>query len=239
MQRWLLALIIMAAGLIPAAGSAEQAVKKTARIGAADVVITAPSGFAFVGEELPAVLKIMEATTPPFNLLLAGLVSEADHAAFLAGGERPLTRYLYVQVARQTIDVNVDASLFAKTAAFIRDQNTKLFDEFKKRMPGLIDDVSGRLGHAIDKEVRLKIPDMTLLPPHGETKQTFAFSMYIRLKGEVVGVSGIDTLLAATATFVHVRGKILFLYAYGAENDLEWTRAISAEWADAIVAANP
>ena len=37
---------------------------------------------------------------------------------------------------------------------------------------------------------------------------------------------------------LHVKDKVLFVYAFGPEKDLEWTRAAASTWATRIVAAN-
>jgi hypothetical protein len=36
-----------------------------------------------------------------------------------------------------------------------------------------------------------------------------------------------------------LKGKILYLYANGGKQDLEWTRKVSSDWARAVIAANP
>lgn len=42
-----------------------------------------------------------------------------------------------------------------------------------------------------------------------------------------------------TATFVHVKGKVLFLYSYAEESALEWSKKASYEWASRVVNSNP
>ena len=49
----------------------------------------------------------------------------------------------------------------------------------------------------------------------------------------------VSTVFACTATLVHVKAKVLFLYLYAEESGLEWSRTKAQEWADSIVAANP
>jgi hypothetical protein len=44
---------------------------------------------------------------------------------------------------------------------------------------------------------------------------------------------------AVTLTLVHVKGKVLFLYATADRSDLEWSRQAAKEWAAAVIAANP
>ena|SRR5439155_27262302 len=44
---------------------------------------------------------------------------------------------------------------------------------------------------------------------------------------------------AVTATFLHVKGKLIFFHCHSQENDLLWARTVSKAWASAIVDANP
>ena len=78
---------------------------------------------------------------------------------------------------------------------------------------------------------------MVPLDPHYETDNAFAYSMYINY-GVTVEGSKEDFIVSATATFVNVAGKILFLYCYGPQKDLEWTRSASKDWAGMVMASN-
>ena len=42
-----------------------------------------------------------------------------------------------------------------------------------------------------------------------------------------------------TVTFIYVKGKILFLYSFAGESDLEWSQNTSKQWANSVIAANP
>ena len=42
-----------------------------------------------------------------------------------------------------------------------------------------------------------------------------------------------------TATLVQVKGKVLFLYSYAEESDLEWSKEASHNWASDVVMSNP
>ena len=44
--------------------------------------------------------------------------------------------------------------------------------------------------------------------------------------------------IPATTTFLNTSGRILFLYSYGAKDDLAWTRESSQAWHTAILSRN-
>lgn len=64
-----------------------------------------------------------------------------------------------------------------------------------------------------------------------------AYSMFINSGASVEGEKE-DLIVSATATFVNVAGKILFLYCYGPKEDLEWTRSASKAWAGMVMVGN-
>jgi hypothetical protein len=85
----------------------------------------------------------------------------------------------------------------------------------------------------------LNLNGMVPLPPHEDAERSMAFSMLLkyaltRPDGTPTNFSGI-----VTATFVHAKGKLLFLYANGGDDDLQWSRTVSHDWAAALLAANP
>ena len=45
-------------------------------------------------------------------------------------------------------------------------------------------------------------------------------------------------IVSATTTFVNVSGKVLFLYCYGPQDELEWTRSASKSWVEKVMVSN-
>ena len=59
--------------------------------------------------------------------------------------------------------------------------------------------------------------------------------------GFVIDGKNIEVPMAMAMTMLHVKGKLLFLYAYSiyrTEADLQWVRAASSAWAGALSMAN-
>lgn len=233
MSHFILGLALFLAILPPA-----RAQGSTVQVGGTDIVLPAPVGFVVVGDELPEIVKIGEASLPPDNRLVAMAVTEADHRAMLARQEAAVARYILVQVPRRIEKGRHNSKFFAALKTVIGTQNEKILAQVKNRLPDVMNYVTGKLGDALDRKVRAEIPEMTPLPAHREGDRSFSYSMYIKLKMEIEGEDATEDISAATLTGLHVRGKILFLYVYGTKSDLEWTRTASADWSDAILAAN-
>ncbi len=47
-----------------------------------------------------------------------------------------------------------------------------------------------------------------------------------------------NVIVSATCTYVNVAGKVLFLYCYGPQKDLEWTRSTTKAWATMVLDSN-
>ncbi len=104
-------------------------------------------------------------------------------------------------------------------------------------MLSLMEKTSKGISKEFDVDIALKLSQVVPLDPHYEADAAFAYSMYINYGAAVEG-SKKDFIVSATATFVNVAGKILFLYCYGPQEDLEWTRKASKAWAEMIMASN-
>src|SRR5690606_9824378 len=76
-------------------------------------------------------------------------------------------------------------------------------------------------------------------PIHLDTDNAMANSMFMTVKGTVDGENIGADVVSATTLFLHVKDKVLFLYVYGRESELEWTREAAERWATDILAANP
>ncbi len=72
------------------------------------------------------------------------------------------------------------------------------------------------------------------LAPHQQDERALAYSMFMSMQ-----TAGGPMRLACTATFLYVKAKLLFLYAYAPEKELAWTREASKQWAADILSRNP
>ena len=107
------------------------------------------------------------------------------------------------------------------------------------QMPGMMQKLSQGISDDYKVDLNLLMTQMLPFPPHYESPRALGYSMLVKYSangpdGKSVPFEGI-----ATATFVYVRGKVLFLYANAEKKGLEWSRTESRKWAEAVIAANP
>jgi hypothetical protein len=104
---------------------------------------------------------------------------------------------------------------------------------------GALDAKLGAIKRTDNLDIALKLSNMVMLPPHDETDRLLSCSWYV--KYNIRDASGrVATRVASmTSTLIWVRAKLLFLYAYGTKDDLEWTRTASRVWARKVISDNP
>jgi len=183
--------------------------------------------------------RLQENAVVPQNQRLASFVP-AEALAAVERGEIPaIQRALSVQTPKAAIDHTVSKSDFKELKKFVTEQNAELTKTVEKRFPDAVKTVNERLKGEYGAKLDFSLSGMVPLGTHDDTERSLAFSMFVTY--DLTDAAGKATNLAGvvTATFLHVRGKVLFLYVNGSEKDLEWTRATARSWAAAVIAANP
>jgi len=208
-------------------------------VGSTRLSIPTPSGFDPITSEMAPYAKLAQRFVPPSNEQFVLLLPSAD-AAIAAKGQIPeSTRRFYVQTTKELIQPFVSAHDFAELKRMIKTQNEEILRKAEAQMPGLLQAVNQGISKDYELDLGLSMAQMLPLPPHYETERGLAYSMI--LKYNVNDENGKPSVFegVVTATFVHLQGKVLFLYANAEKSGLEWSRMESQKWADMIIAANP
>ena len=206
-------------------------------IGGRVLEIPSPSGFYKVTPQMDAVYRLSLQMVDPMNDQLAYYISESDVPVAMSGEIPPLDRYFILKVNKKLKTMMVGSKDFTKLKNITKQQNRQMLKSVEEKMPSLIDKMSKGISEEFDVNFAMKLSQIVPLDPHYETDNAFAYSMYINY-GVVAEGSKEDLIVSATATFVNVAGKILFLYCYGPQKDLEWTRSASKAWASMVMERN-
>jgi len=175
----------------------------------------------------------------PGNEQLAVFLPEIDAGLAMLGKVPEAKRKFDVQVAKKFVQVFLSTAEFAELKGTIRAENEELLKKAKGQLTDFVQNASKGISKDYSVDLNLSVDEAVTLPPHWETERALAYSMILKIKGN--DENGRDSFFeaAVTATFVHLRGKVLFLYANTEKSELEWCRAESQKWANAIIAANP
>lgn len=217
--------------------SAASACADTFQIGDRTVTVPAPSGYVIVDDSMPGVKRLAEQMTDPMNDTLAFYIPESAVPVALAGGIPALDRYYMLKVNKQAINSVIGTRDFVKMREQVRKQNRQIIENVKAQLASHMDTMSKNLSAEYEVKLALSISQIAPLDPHVEEEHAFAYSMFINFGTKTENAES-SVIVPGTATFVNASGKLLFLYAYGAKDDLEWTRSASSDWHEKILQVN-
>jgi hypothetical protein len=206
-------------------------------VGGKQLDIPSPKDFSRVTEQMEAVYRLSLQMADPMNDQLAYYIAESDIPVAMAGEMPPLQRYFVLKVNKELKNTVVGSKEFAELASMAKRQNTEILKSVESKIPSVMKKTSKGISKEFDVNFALQLSQMVPLDPHYETDNAFAYSMYVNYGVSVEGEKE-DLIVSATATYVNVAGKILFLYCYGPQEDLEWTRNASKAWAGSVMASN-
>lgn len=208
-------------------------------VGGRQVTVTIPDGYTELTSNMSPYYEISQAYIAPTNYRYLSLIPKAKADALLNGEVVELERYMNVESEKEISIRSVSAARFDEFRGFLRTTLDEAFEEVSKRLPGMFDKANAKLSESFDVDIALSTENMVPLPIHLDSTNALASSMYINYEFSISDEDMGSYVVAVTMLFLHVKDKVLFLYVYGSESDLEWTRDFADNWAVQIVAANP
>lgn len=208
-------------------------------VGSTNLEIPNPKGFTAVTSDMHELYEIQKQFVAPTNEEFVTFIPEGDVPAVMNGDIPQLPRRFTVQTAKKIVSVSVSNSDFVGLRKSLKEGNEQVFKKLEQDAPGLMDKLNKGVLEKYDVDLATSMSQIVPLPFHEETERTIAYSSFVKYSMKDAPGNPFTFITCVTATFVHVKGKVIFLYAYSAENDLEWNRRMSKQWSDAVVAANP
>lgn len=148
-------------------------------------------------------------------------------------------RTFSVQTARSVVNRSISKSDFLECKQSFKPQDKEFIAEVKEGLSGQMESVNKGITEQYGVDRALSISEIVPLPPHEETDRTFAYSQFVRYSGRDEAGNVTSSVGVVTTTLVHVKNKLLFLYSTAEEGALDWSKDVSKQWADSIIAANP
>lgn len=210
---------------------------ETFSVGGKELVIPSPQGFSRVTQQMDVVYRMSLQMVDPKNDQLAYYISDSDIPSAMAGELPSLERTFLLKVNKQLKNMVIGSKDFAELKSMTKRQNKEIFESVKSQVPGLMKGTSEGISQEFDVDFALQISQMLPLDPHYEADNALAYSMYINYGVSAEGTKE-ELIVSATTTFVNVSGKVLFLYCYGPQDELEWTRNASKSWAENVMISN-
>lgn len=208
-------------------------------IGGVALRIPSPASFSPVTQQMGELYELQKQFVAPTNEEFVAFIPKGDVPAVLSGQIPDLPRRFTVQTAKTLIGASVTASDFARLKSIIESQNDELMKKVEKDIPGLMKQMNDGIAKKYDVYLAFSVSQMVPLPVHEVTDRTLAYSALVKYNMNDAAGNPAPYVAVVTATFVHVKSKVLFLYSYADEAGLEWSRAASRQWARSVVLANP
>lgn len=210
---------------------------ETFSIGGKELVIPTPRGFSRITQDMDAVYRMSLQLVDPQNDQLAYYISDSDIPTAKVGELPSLERTFILKVNKQLKNMVIGSEDFAKLKNITKSQNKEIFESVRSKIPGRMKGISEGISKEFDVDFALQISRVIPLDPHFESDNALAYSMYIAYGISAEGTKD-ESIVSATVTFVNVSGKVLFLYCYGPQDELEWTRSASKYWAEKTMDSN-
>lgn len=207
---------------------------ETYRVDDKELNIPSPKGFVRVTQQMDAVYRLNQLTTSSSNEQLAFYIQESDVPTAMSGALPKLNRYFSLQLNKKLKGTFVTTKDFGNFKSVIKRQNADLYKSLENKLPGLYDSNSKQISKTFDKQIALRLTTMIPLDVHFEGNNAFAYSFFGKLGVTTEGDQK-ELILSGTCSFVNVAGKVVFLYCYGKQDDLEWTRRASRDWTEQII----
>ena len=177
------------------------------------------------------------AAADPANDTLASYILESGVPTARAGEIPPLERTFILKVNRQLQNLTVGKNDFAEFKKIIRNQNDELLKNANPQIREGMSKMSEGVSQDFDINFAMEISQMVPLAPHYEEENAIAFSMFANYGVAAEEVKKTN-IVAATSTYLNAAGRVLFLYSYGPQGDLGWTRTTSRDWGKRVMESN-
>jgi hypothetical protein len=216
--------------LTRAQGASGNAPARSYTVGGTSIAIPAPPRQSMV--ELGNNRGVFDPAVPDSNRLVAAFVQQKDVAALQSKTLTALTQYALVEAMRSSESTNVSEDEFKSDVAEVaKEMNSVMDSSFKEGQ-----DAFNKRMKAMNLNVQVTYGKPVSLGAFFSEPNAYAFGMMAP-----VSTNGKTTNMIVATVLVRARSRIFFAYyfaAYQNEQTPGQARAISQQWADAILAAN-
>ncbi|WP_163832320.1 hypothetical protein [Spartinivicinus ruber] len=208
-------------------------------VGDVSLEIPNPEGFSAVTPKMAFLSEVLKKFVAPMNEEFVSFIPD-DVVEIVLKDEIPnLPRRFAVQTAKNLINITVTSSDFATLKKTIKTQNTELIKKVEARLPELVGKINDGIKEKYDVDLAFSVYQMIPMPVHKETDRTLSYSALVKYNMKDKMGNPAPFISVVTSTFVHVKGKVLFLYSYAEESGLDWSKQASNIWANNVVISNP
>ena len=210
----------------------------TFSVGGTRIVVPEPQGFFRVNEDMTTLKNFLASYDDPTNDTLAFYILESDVPAAMGGEMITMDRYFSLKVNKKLRDSKITNESFTEIRKVIKDQNDDIIKNLEPTIRENLSNAAEKITEEFDIELNLELNQMVPLTPHYEEENVISYSMFVN-QGVATEEEKMEAhIFPITLTLLNVSDRLLYLYSYGQQEDLEWTRTASTEWSKIISASN-
>lgn len=208
-------------------------------VGGVGIEVPNPKGFTPVTEAMAELYEFQKLLVTPTNQAFIHFIPMEESAEALSGELPEMERRFSVQTAKGLISASISTSDFEGLKSGIKSQNAEILKQVQDQLPDVMSNISEGVSKQYNVNIALSVSKMLPLPVHLESDRALVYSS---IGGyDMIDENGepINFVVVVTTAFVHIKGRVVFLYSYAGEDDLEWSRRATADWIDSVVNSNP
>jgi hypothetical protein len=207
-------------------------------IGDTSLDIPNPPGFVLVTPEMATTYQWLQNFVPSGSEQFAAYIPESDVPQALRKELLAPVRLFRLVTTKKMVNDSLSPSEFVVMKQIIKTQNQSVMTDVERSIPGLLDKANKAITSQSGIGLTLLSLQMVPLPPHYETDCAMAYSAFMQYQVRDAAGSPVSHEATGTMTYLYVKGKFLTLHGYAEPSGLQWTRDVSRQWVDSIVAAN-
>lgn len=208
-------------------------------VGGVAFTIPKPEGFSPVTPQMALLYELQKEFVAPSNEEFVSFIPDGLVQGVLKDEIPEIPRRFTVQTAKSFVGKAITTSQFLELKDAIKLQNDDIIRKVEALLPEIFDEMNESINGKYNSDFALSFTRMIPMPVHNESERTLSYSSFVKYDMADESGNPAPFVVAVTATFVHIKSKVLFLYSYAEETGLEWSRNASREWVEAVVLANP
>jgi hypothetical protein len=208
-------------------------------VGGTEIEIPSPSNFSEVTPQMATLYEVQKLFVASMNVEYLAFIPDKDVSTALRDELPELERRFTVQTAKSLVNLSVTRYSFEELKQVIKTQNDEIVKKAEAAIGQSIETINKNITGQYDVDLALSVSQMIPLPAHAQTERSLAYSAFVKYNINDEAGNPSSFVAAMTVTFVHVKGKVLFLYSYAEESGLDWSRNLSTQWSNAVIEANP
>lgn len=219
---------------------AENTPATTVKVGSASIRLVAPGDFSNYSDENDPLRNFAENFCLPENRLLGVFGSKEFGRKALAGESAADFDYALVQVPRAMMWRDTSSRDFADAKREVKQSQDTLFAQAQPDVKDFINRLNRNIEEATGEKITMNLEQPVSLGVFDESSRHVSMMLLMKMQVQAGGKRD-SSKVAASVSLMHLRDKVIFVYAYRAytgEESVAALKKFTADWMAELAKAN-